>query len=277
MTATNLDWAPLPIAAGQLYESARWLPDPGVFQWVDILGSTLHRWRPGEAEVETRPLDLEFTTMALPLDADRSLVTSRSSLHEYDWSRGSLRTLGTWEFAPDVRFNDGGVAPDGTAYLGTMSMDRNPTSGTLFRWTGDDLVPVVRGVGISNGIGWAATGRGFYIDSLVPRVNLLDLTSDQPVTQWVDLGMDDEPDGLVVTPEGDVLVALWEGQRLAHLAADGRRLPDLAVPSHSPTSVAVGGPDASLLLVTTAGVGGSPSTAAYDGLVLVAQRQELTQ
>lgn len=271
---TTLDrWTLAPCAPGRLYEGPRWIAEAGVFQWVDILGASIHRWDPYSSDtVDSRPLDLEFASVALPLDDDRSVVASRSSLHEYVWSTNTLRTSASWKFAPDVRFNDGAVAPDGALYVGTMSMERKPSSGGLFRIDNSTLVPVVQGIGISNGLAWTSPTRGFYVDSLVPRLHVLDLDQPEPLSTFVDLGPDDEPDGIAVTPEGDVLVALWEGAAVARFGPGGDRRGDYAVPARYPTAVAVGGRDEELLLVTTgaATVGDPPMPA--DGAVLLTRR-----
>lgn len=262
-------WSVVPAEPGRLYESARWIPEASTFQWVDILRASLHRWRPGEEESQARTLDLEFVTMALPLDAERSLVTSRNSLHEYDWSTGTLRHLGAWKFAPDVRFNDGGISPSGDVYLGTMSMERRSNGGALYNWQHGDLITVVPEVGISNGLGWAKDGTAYYVDSLQPRINRLDESGFGLASPLADLDQLDEPDGLTVTPEGEVLVALWGGARLARFAADGRRLADLVVPAHFPTSVAF---NDERLLVTTALVDEADGTSDRDGCVLWSKR-----
>src|SRR4051794_32590377 len=98
---TTPTWQRIPGSDGRLLEGPRWLPGLGVFQWVDILGSALFRWDPySEAPAVRRSLDLEFTTMALPLDDDRSLVASRNTLHEYRWRDATCRKLGSWDLAP---------------------------------------------------------------------------------------------------------------------------------------------------------------------------------
>lgn len=231
--------------------------------------STIHRWTPTSGVVTTRKLDLEYVTMALPFDGDRSLVASRESLHEFSWSTETLVCLGSWRFSSGVRFNDGALAPNGDVYVGTMSMDRQPSLGTLFRFQDGQLIPVVEKVGISNGLGWMTEGRAYYVDSMVPRINLLTLGPEGTrLGRFADLDPSDEPDGLVVTPN-ELLVALWDGSRLARWTHDGNRLDDVEVPVRRPTAVAVGGSDGDTLFVTTADVDGLGD--GLDGLPLVTQ------
>lgn len=249
-----LPWSVVPCAPGRLYECARWIPEAQVYQWVDILEHSVHRWAPGANCVDSRVLDLEFTTAALPLNAEQSIISSRSSLHILDWTSGALRTIGEWTFPLDVRFNDGAIAPDGTVYIGTMSMDRRRDAAGLFRFADGELVEVLTKIGISNGLGWLPSQDAVHVDSLIPRVRLLDL-AQAPHERGIFAELDDtdEPDGLQVTPDGGVLLANWGKSSLLHLTSQGSRRADIPVPARYPTSVAIGGQDLDQLLITTAG------------------------
>jgi sugar lactone lactonase YvrE len=207
--------------------------------------------------------------MALPLDLDRSIVASRSSLHEYRWSDDTLTALGDWHFDPDIRFNDGATSPHGEIFVGTMSMDRRPDRGALMRFADGQLETVVAKVGISNGLGWISPSTACYIDSLVPAVLRLDMAGEPRLSTFVEL-VGDEPDGLTVSPDGDILVALWAGDRLAHLGSAGQRRADIPVPAHFPTSVAIGGAGMDVIMVTTALEDPADRSTDLDGRVLVA-------
>lgn len=272
MSGNGVNWEVVDAPMGVLYEGPQWIADAGAFQWVDIVGATVHRWDPDAgAPAETRKLDLEFVTMALPLDGDRSLVTSRSTLLEYSWTNDRLTPLGEWNFDPDVRFNDGAIAPGGAAYLGTMSMQRRLGGAALWRWdqSSGDLHAVATGIGISNGLAWVTATEGFYVDSLVPQLDRIRVADDRVQrTPWVSFDRPgEEPDGLTVDVDGTVLVAIWGGSRIERLSESAGRKQPLAVPCLLPTSVTVGGIDSELLLVTTAG---DDETAA-DARVLLAR------
>ncbi|GAA2137895.1 hypothetical protein GCM10009844_05400 [Nocardioides koreensis] len=248
-------WETVPIEAGELFEGARWIPDTDQFQWVDILRGLVCRWSPyGGAGVEVRDLGLEFVTVALPLDARSQVVASRDTVHVYDWETRELTPIARADFDEDVRFNDGGLAPDGRAYIGTMSMAGRDYAGSLYEVAAGELVEILTGVGISNGIGWRDQGSAYYVDSFHPRIDILDL-GRRPARRrgFASLDTGDEPDGLTVGPNGEVYVALWRGERAARFARSGERLPDISIPANYPTSIAFGGRDGDLLLVTSAG------------------------
>lgn len=270
----RIDWRIVPAERGRLYEGARWVPRLGIFQWVDILAGTVHRWSPYEqrAVVEKRCLGLEFVTVALPLDSYRSVVASRSSLYEYDWSTDTLDELGQWDFPPDMRFNDGAVSPEGIVHIGTMSMAGRKDAGNLYQFSGGELVPVLEGIGISNGLCWMSDTEAYYVDSVHPRIDVL-TTAGGHVTRepWLHLDQGDEPDGLVVACDGTIFVANWGRSAVDQISPEGFRT-TVPVPVKFPTSIALSR-DESWMIVTSAAPAGSCGK--HDGRVLVAWRGEV--
>lgn len=270
-------WRVVPAPRGRLYEGARWLPDEGIFQWVDILGHAVVRWDPTTEVVEVRTLPLEFVTVALPMPDGRQLVTSRQSVHAYDWRSGDLQLLATLPPDPTMRFNDGGLSPRGEFYLGTMSMTGQRDAGSLYRLEDSTLVETLSGIGISNGLSWADPDTAYYVDSVHPQVDVLRWSSEG-IDRQLHLALDiaDEPDGLTVTDEGDLMIAIWRGSRLIVVPSSSQVPVPVPVPAVFPTSVACGGRDGDLVLVTTAdhqeaGVASLPG----DGLVFVANRNDV--
>lgn len=264
MSRHGVTWEVVPAPPGRLFEGPQWIAEARSFQWVDILGATIHRWSPYEAAAsETRETGLEFATVALPLDADRMVVASRSSLHLYSWQDRTLETVGQWEFPDDVRFNDGAISPTGDVYVGTMSMQRRTDAAALHRvdLASGSLTTVVDGIGISNGLSWDSSTSAYYVDSLVPQIDRLRLEGDHVSrSPWLRLADDHEPDGLTVTPWGDVAVALWGDNKIV-LASPGSRLTsDVALPARFPTSVKFGGDAAEFVVVTTAEEGVAPES-----------------
>lgn len=232
-------WTKVPAPRGRLYECPRWVDEADCFQWVDILNSSVLRWGPGGAEpAEIRRLDLDYVTSALPVDGDVSYVTSKDTVHRYSWSEQKLVPVARIELGPDLRFNDGGIAPDGTVYIGTMSMAGALADGSLFQLDGDQLVPVLTGVGISNGLVWLDSSTCLYVDSKRGEIERLDFRA-VPVGRetFVDLGPDSEPDGLALA-EGLVFAALWGSSALVRVSRADRRTDRVPVPGRYPSSLA---------------------------------------
>jgi sugar lactone lactonase YvrE len=71
--------------------------------------------------------------------------------------------------------NDGACDPAGRFLAGTMSPDAEPGRGALYRYEPPGAaVPVLTGVGISNGLAWSTAGSTlFFVDTLLQRVDRL--------------------------------------------------------------------------------------------------------
>ena len=253
-----IDWQQVPAPSGLLYEGVRWLPNPGVFQWVDILGHGICRWNPYAGKMaERRDLPLEFTSVALPISPSRSVVAARSTVHIYDWDTGALSPLASIAIDDDLRFNDGGISPEGELFIGTMSMTGRSGVASLYHiGRNGDVTQTLGGRTISNGLGWASKDMARYVDSAYARIFSLSGSMKEPgqsrLSTFAELDPGDEPDGLEVSPTGEVFVALWRGARIAHLAPCGSRLADIEVPANFPTSVALGGAKREFMVVTSA-------------------------
>jgi sugar lactone lactonase YvrE len=143
-----------------------------------------------------------------------------------------------------------------------MHIDESEPLGELYRLDGGGaLTTVVKGVTVSNGLGWSPDGaRMYYADSPTRRIDVFDY---DPATGeafkrrvFADLSaFDGVPDGLTVDADGYVWVAIWGGGVLRRFAPDGTQDAVVQVPVSQPTSCAFGGPGMTDLYVTTASVG----------------------
>ena len=61
------------------------------------------------------------------------------------------------------------------------------------------------------------------------------------------------PDGMTVTNDGLLVVALWNGSRLEVFSAEGKKIDEILLPVQRPTSCTFGGADGATLLVTSSG------------------------
>ena len=158
-----------------------------------------------------------------------------------------------------IRFNDAGVDPAGRVWVGSMHVDEAEPLGELYRLdAGGVLTTVVKGVTISNGLGWSPDGsRMYYVDSPMRRIDVFDYDSATSEAfqrrVFADLSAHDGvPDGLTVDADGYVWVAVWGGGVLRRFAPDGTQDAVIDVPVSRPTSCAFGGPGMSDLYVTSA-------------------------
>ena len=155
----------------------------------------------------------------------------------------------------------------GRLWVGTIYELRAPAAAALYRWAGGRLQRMVGDITVSNGLAFSPDGRTLYwSDTTSHRIFAFDFDgvegslSRQRVLAEFPLraaGQDlasygGRPDGAAVDVEGAYWCAMFEGQRLLRLGADGRLLQEIALPVRCPTMPCFGGPDLRTLYVTTA-------------------------
>ena len=262
--ASEVRLAPIPwsATAGLLTEGPRWHAERGELLWVDILGRTLHRGRPGPdgalASVETITVDRHVGAVAPATSGGYVLAAATGFLYVDD--AGAVRELAQPAAGDrDVRMNDGACDAHGRFWAGTMAYDESPGAGTLYRLELDgSCTTVLRGLTISNGIGWSPDGATMFLaDSGTGRVDAFDfdagsgdISRRRTIIAIEEPGV--APDGLTVDEDGGIWVALWGGGAVRRYRPDGALLTAVPLPVDRPTSCAFGGRDRSTLFVTTA-------------------------
>jgi sugar lactone lactonase YvrE len=256
--------APIPwsATAGLLTEGPRWHADRGELLWVDILGRTLHRGRPGPdgalESVETTTLDRHVGAVAPATSGGYVLAAGTGFLHVDD--AGAVRELAQPAAGRrDVRMNDGACDAHGRFWAGTMAYDESPGAGALYRLELDgSCTTVLTGLTISNGIGWSPDDATMFLaDSGTGRIDAFDFdASSGDISRRRTIVAIEEPgvapDGLTVDEDGGIWVAMWGGGAVRRYRPDGGLLTIVPLPVDRPTSCAFGGLDRSTLFVTTA-------------------------
>jgi sugar lactone lactonase YvrE len=247
-----------------LGEGPYWVPEDDCLLWVDIPRGRLHRtYFPSG---ETASMDLGTVSAVFPAVGGGLLTAGgcRLALH-LPAERGeqwTTRVIAEVPVREGIRFNDAGVDPAGRVWVGSMHTEESEPLGELYRLDAAGvLTMVVKGVTVSNGLGWSPDGlRMYYADSPTRKIDVFDY---DPATGeafrrrvFADLSaFDGVPDGLTVDADGCVWVAIWGGGVLRRFAPDGTQDAVLQVPVSQPTSCAFGGPGMTDLYVTTARVG----------------------
>ncbi|MDO4918906.1 SMP-30/gluconolactonase/LRE family protein [Kocuria sp.] len=185
------------------------------------------------------------------------------------------REITLWE-SPDIRMNEGGVAPDGSFYVGSMAYDQAEGAATLYRVAPDlSWEPVLEGVSISNGIAWSPDGTlAYYNDTPTHEVSVFDWSAERglenrrtfvapvldehaaaeavdPGEQYVPGSVGVSPDGLAVDSEGAVWVALNGAGQIHRYLPDGTLDTVVTVGVKQTTACALGGEDLRTLYITT--------------------------
>ncbi|TFC87246.1 SMP-30/gluconolactonase/LRE family protein [Cryobacterium sp. TMT4-31] len=177
---------------------------------------------------------------------------------------GTLTRLPEVWADPSVRMNDGGGAPDGSFYCGSMAYDQRTGAGSLYRLSPDGSVELaLADVTISNGLAWSPDGSlAYYNDTPTGRIGVFDWAPETGLTglrPFVDIpSADGYPDGLTVDSEGGVWVALYAGGAVRRYSPEGTLDEVIEVAAQRVTACTFGGDDLRRLYITTSREGLAP-------------------
>jgi sugar lactone lactonase YvrE len=174
---------------------------------------------------------------------------------------GKFSPLHTF-LAADMRMNDGKVDPAGRFWAGSIALSFEKNRGSLYVLEKDgSYSSVLDNVTLSNGMGWSPDSDFFYyIDSIPGVLKRFDYESVHGrISNPVDLITFDTskgiPDGMSVTADGKIVVALWDGGRVEIYEPSGKKVSEIKLGVSRPTSCTFGGADGNVLIVTTASQG----------------------
>lgn len=257
----------LPLPPARLGESPLWHPDEQVLYWVDIPGRVLHRHDPVRGEHRAWPQPSE-PACCVPLLGGGLLVAMRDGLWRFDPRRGERSLVARPPYDPATqRFNDGKADAQGRFWIGTLDDAREPRAALYCLAPGQGLRRVADGITASNGLAFSPDGRTMlWADTKAHAIAAFDVDGqDGSLSRrrvWRQFALRDaaapleayggRPDGAAMDSAGAYWVAMFEGQRLLRLDAEGRTLAELPLPVRCPTMPCFGGPDLRTLYITTA-------------------------
>lgn len=137
-------------SAALLGEGPRWDAEGARLLWVDVKRGELHVWDGERDTVEQ--LEAPLSAVAPTSDGD-VLLTFADRL-----ALLSGATLVHVPHSEEMRLNDGACDAQGRFWVGSMRRDwEKKRDAALYRFDGE-LVQVLDGVSLSNGIGWSPDG-----------------------------------------------------------------------------------------------------------------------
>jgi sugar lactone lactonase YvrE len=244
-----------------LGEGVRWDAGRGELLRVDILAGRVHRDRVNDdgTLAPVRVYSLPGTVGAIaPIAGDDGWVLAAGRGFVHLRPDGSTTPLA--DVAPaGTRMNDGACDPQGRFWGGTMADDHHTGGGALYRLDRTGRIAVIlRGLTISNGLGWSPDGSTMYLVDSGPRVVLAFVFDPKrgAISRGRVLARVSEdvgaPDGMTVDAAGDLWVAVYGGGRVHRYAPDGTLRQVLTVPAEQSTCCGFAGPGLKRLYVTTA-------------------------
>jgi sugar lactone lactonase YvrE len=255
------DWEIALPAGAELGEHPFWDDRERALIWVDVLAGQVHRLRPGADDTVAVDLGVAVCAAA-PAEGGGFVLAAADGFRRVDaGGRPVWGPLRPDDMPDDARFNDGACDPQGRFFAGTVTVELRPEAGALYRLDPDGSIRIVlEGVTESNGIAWSPDGSTvYYVDSGEPATRIrafgfdaekgtLEASRDLVAFDPGDVG----PDGLAISVEGCLWVAMWGGSEIRRYDADGRLLERHPLPVSRVTCPGFGGEGLEDLYVTTA-------------------------
>jgi len=155
----------------QLGEGPRWDAPRRRLLWVDIEGCALHAWDGSD----DRALPCGARVGAAAPTATGEVLVALADRLAFVGEDGTLRDAAPFPHGPELRMNDGACDPEGRFWVGSMRLDEGPGDAALYRFDGRELVTVLTGIDLSNGIGWSPDhSLMYYVDSPTRRIDVFD-------------------------------------------------------------------------------------------------------
>ncbi|MCR9235356.1 MAG: SMP-30/gluconolactonase/LRE family protein [Alphaproteobacteria bacterium] len=251
-------------------EAATWSADENRVYWVDINRFLIHRMDVASRAVNSHLFDEPVVALSLTTGEGVLLVALGSKLILLDVESDAREDLDVQlPGAPSVRFNDGRADPNGAFWIGSMGNNVGPNGenlevkdglGKLFRYqAGGELEEVEAGIGIANTLCWSPDHSTFYFgDTLKNEIRAY--TFDKTTSTigagtshcaGIERGL---PDGSTIDVDGYLWNCRFGGSCIVRIAPDGTVDRVIEMPVKNITTCCFGGPDLSLLYVTTASV-----------------------
>lgn len=241
-----------------LGEGPVWEPKKQLLYWVDIEGCQLHAHKPDTRENQHWDFD-KMIGAAIPTTTGTLLLAMETGLASYSPETETLVRHHVLENKdPQMRFNDGKVAPNGDLWLGTMHKKFLSKSGNLYQIQPDFNTSVlIPETTISNGMAWTSDTKKFYfIDSPTFQVrsfDYLDGNISNGKTAFKIPESFGSPDGMCIDQENKLWIAHWGGNCIRKWdPITGKVLEKIAIPAPHVTSCCFGGEDLKTLYITTA-------------------------
>lgn len=253
----------------KLGEGAVWDSERSRLLWIDIVKGKIFTYKPNGAHGESTFVDVrQAIGTVVPCTAQTVVAALCSGICEVSLKDGRIvKFYGNPEAdLPENLWNDGKCDDHGRLWVGSKEIFCEKSTGALWslepgsgKWKKH-----IDGVGVSNGLVWAADGRTFYyIDTFTGRIDAFDydgakgtLSNRRPAVV-VDTKADGHPDGCTIDSDGNIWVAMWGGGKVVRYdPLSGKALTRVPIPKASQvTSVAFGGEALDQLYVTTASCG----------------------
>ena len=242
-----------------LGEGPIWSANTNSVTWTDITQNTFHT-----ADIDTgKTMSFGVPSMV------GAIAHSKEGGYIAATQKGFARIGVDGKYSPlhsflpdDMRMNDGKVDPSGRFWAGSMALSFEKGRGSLYVLEKDNSYrSILDDITLSNGMGWSPDAQYFYYIDSVPGVLKrfdYDLYTGH-ISNPKDLITFDSssgiPDGMSMSSDGKIVIALWDGRRIEIYEPSGEKVSEITLGVSRPTSCTFAGPNRDILIVSTASQG----------------------
>lgn len=249
-------------AANVLGEGVLWDHRTQSIWWTDIEASVIYHFDLTDKQLRSTKLPHRLASFGFTTNVQVLIAAFDIGIGFFNLETLDIQWLAKPE--SDIqgnRFNDGRIDRQGRFWAGTMVEhrdDNNQQSAALYCISHrQGIQQVLNNLGISNGLCWSPDGQTMYhADSPKHTIYQYDfdietgLLSQQRVFATTSNTL--FPDGSEVDSAGCIWNAQWGGGQVVRYRPDGQVDLILKLPVTHPTSIAFGGKDLDLLIITSA-------------------------
>lgn len=242
-----------------LGEGPIWTPETNSVTWTDITQNTFHT-----ANIDTGKTE----SFGVP-SMIGAIAQTKSGHYITATQKGFARISVDGQYSPlhsflqdDMRMNDGKVDPAGRFWAGSMALSFEKDRGSLYVLETDNSYQKVLGnITLSNGMGWSPDAQYFYyIDSIPGVLKRFEYDLDNgkisdPKNLITFAAASGVPDGMSVSSDGKIVIALWDGGRIEIYEPTGAKVSEIKLGVSRPTCCTFAGPNQDILIVSTASQG----------------------
>lgn len=251
-------------AKAALGEGPAWDAKTQTLYWVDILEKRIHTGTELLAQLD------DFIGCLAPCKNGNLILGMRASFADFDPfdqtqgkpASSQQTVLAALTESAANRVNDGKCDPAGRFLAGTMDMNENEASGSLYSFDGKQVTRLLDGIRISNGLAWSPDHKTFYyIDTPTREVKAFDydVNTGRIANPRVAIHVPESmgfPDGMTSDMQGNLWIALWGGAQVAKWNPQtGQMLERVSIPALQTSSCVFGGKNMNELYVTSARIG----------------------
>lgn len=242
-----------------LGEGPLWHPIEKCLYWVDIVAANLYRLN-NDNSLDKFTMPSEISSIAWR--AKGGLIAAlKDRFVTIDTKTGTTQNIALpLQDMKNVMFNDGKCDRQGRFWAGTKDIAEQEPVGALYCLNKSNVIEMLNGFTVSNGIAWNLDNNLMYIcdsparqiyqyefDSIHGRLGKMEVFAQIRKEEGF-------PDGLTVDSKGYLWSCHWDGWQITRYAPTGEIDSIFSMPVPRPTSCCFGGPDLATLYVTSASI-----------------------